>query len=341
MLVLLLSALAKWRLVGGQLACAVAFFFAVLLIVVVNVLWVISVLNYLSLGVTPMLIADWMGRYPLLVRRYLGWLGFSRLLELVSLVWLMLLIACLRIVISVVLVVAVRLWLPETLERLLLARNSVRLEFVAADLLSFIALACKLLGLAWSNVFLPTSSSRRCGTRAHKLLLKGRGLNLLMELLLPPVLLLLLIACNHWWRLLSPLLLSIFRSNGVSLMLSCSSVNYLPATCGRASSVLLVPGWLYGLFRWTGRYVLWRQRWIVATERWFMDFWQVHFRRDYILCGCGYNFLNAILRGKIAVRFLSHILLVHFPSSCLLAHRLRHFLLFFLFIATLAPTLRL
>lgn len=58
MLVLLLSALAKWRLVGGQLACAVAFFFAVLLIVVVNVLWVIGVLNYLSLGVTPMLIAD-------------------------------------------------------------------------------------------------------------------------------------------------------------------------------------------------------------------------------------------------------------------------------------------
>lgn len=181
MLVLLLSALAKWRLVGGQLACAVAFFFAVLLIVVVNVLWVISVLNYLSLGVTPMLIAaDWMGRYPLLVRRYLGWLGFSRLLELVGLVGLMLWIDCLRIVISVVLVVAVRLWLPETLQRLLLAPNSVRLEFVAANLLSFIALAGELLGLAWSNVFLPTSSSRRCGTRAHKLLLKGRGLNLLM-----------------------------------------------------------------------------------------------------------------------------------------------------------------
>lgn len=89
-----------------------------------------------------------MGRYPLLVRRYLGWLGFSRLLELVGLVGLMLCIACLRIVISVVLVVAVRLWLPETQERLLLARNSVRLEFAAADLLSFIALACELLGLA-------------------------------------------------------------------------------------------------------------------------------------------------------------------------------------------------
>jgi hypothetical protein len=54
----------------------------------------------------------------------------------------------LRIVIPVVLVVAVRLLLPEILERLLVARYSVRLEFVAGDLLSFIALAGELLWLA-------------------------------------------------------------------------------------------------------------------------------------------------------------------------------------------------
>jgi hypothetical protein len=58
MLVLLLSALAKWGLVGGQLACAVTFLFSVLLIIVVNILWIIGVLIDLGLRVTSTLVAD-------------------------------------------------------------------------------------------------------------------------------------------------------------------------------------------------------------------------------------------------------------------------------------------
>jgi len=103
-----------------------------------------------------MLVAHRVGRYSLLVRRNLGWLWLSGLL--VSLVGLVL--GCLRVVISVVLVVAVSLLLPES--RLLLACNG--LEFVAACLLPFIALACDLLWLPLSNVFLSTSSSSRSGT---------------------------------------------------------------------------------------------------------------------------------------------------------------------------------
>jgi hypothetical protein len=249
----------------------------------------------------------------------------------------------LRIVIPVVLVVAVRLLLPEILERLLVARNSVRLEFVAGDLLSFITLAGELLWLAWSNVLLSTASSDRSSTRAHKLLLKGRGLHLLLELLLPPILLLLLIAYYHWWRLLSPLLLRIVRGNVASLMLICTSVDYLSATRGWATGIFLVPGWLNGLFRWTCRYILRSLRRIVATERWLLEFRRWHFLRHYVLCGWWYNFVNNILRSKIALRLLGHILLVHFPRRCLQSNRLRHLFFFFLFLFlhTHTPTLRL
>lgn len=55
MLVLLLSALAKWGLVGGQLACAIPLLFSVLLIIVVNILWII--VFDLSLGMTTTLVA--------------------------------------------------------------------------------------------------------------------------------------------------------------------------------------------------------------------------------------------------------------------------------------------
>lgn len=156
----------------------------------------------------------------------------------------------LRIVVPIVLVVAVRLLLPEILERLLVARYSVRLEFVAGDLLSFIALAGELLWWTLGNVILSTTSSGRSSTRAYKLLLKGRGLNLLMELLLSPVILFLLVAHDHWRRFLSPLLFRIVRRNVASLMLRCgASVDYLSATHRWATCMLLVPGWLDGFFR--------------------------------------------------------------------------------------------
>lgn len=58
MLVLLLPALPKWCLVGGQLACAIPFIFSVLLIIVVDILWIIGVLYDLSLRVTTTLVAD-------------------------------------------------------------------------------------------------------------------------------------------------------------------------------------------------------------------------------------------------------------------------------------------
>ena len=335
MLVLLLPALPKWCLVGGQLACAIPFIFSVLLIIVVDILWIIGVLYDLSLRVTTTLVADWLGMYPLLVRRYLGRLWFSALWELIGLLGLMLCICSLRIVIPVILVLDVRLLLPLILEWLLVGRNSVRLEFAAGDLLSFIAMAVELLWQSWTNVLLSTASSDCSSTRAHKLLLKWRGLSLLMELLLSPVLLLLLIAHYHWWRFLSPLLFSIVRGNVASLMFSCTGVDYLSATCGWATCMLLEPGWLNGFFRGTGRYILWGLRWIVSTESWFLEFWSWKFlaRRDYILCGwlAWDNFVNNILSSKIALRFLGNILLVHFPRSCLLYQTLWHFFIFFIF----------